>query len=81
MQSRKEVQKNLRIQLIFRFPSAHYCIESQVIRLVGHYKPDVVRLDVEMPGLSGLEILQHLSQRAAGLPVIMLTSESKAEVS
>ena len=53
---------------------------TAVIRLVGHYKPDVVLLDVEMPGLSGLEILQHLNQRATGLPVIMLTSESKAEV-
>ena len=37
---------------------------------------DVVLLDLTMPGLSGMDTLQQLTQRRADLPVIMLTATS-----
>lgn len=32
------------------------------IRLVHEFKPDIVFLDIEMPGMNGLEVLQHLKE-------------------
>lgn len=51
---------------------------SAAINLMGHYRPDVLVLDVDMPELGGLDILRHVCQRSPGFPVIMLTAESKA---
>ncbi len=36
-------------------------------------KPDVVVLDIKMPGMDGLEVLQEIKRRSPDLPVIMLT--------
>jgi len=44
-------------------------------------KPDVVILDIKMPGIDGLQALDRIKKKAAHLPVIMLTghgSESSA---
>lgn len=32
------------------------------IRLVHEFKPDIVFLDIEMPGMNGLEVLRHLQE-------------------
>jgi len=37
-------------------------------------EPDLVILDIMMPGLSGLDILRELKQLNSGVPVIMLTA-------
>src|SRR5580700_5202320 len=41
-------------------------------------RPAVVLLDIEMPGLSGLEVLDRIHQtpRLSAIPVIMLTGRS-----
>ena len=41
--------------------------------------PDVVCLDLKMPGLSGLETLQEIRDRHLHVPVIMLTAETGVE--
>ncbi len=63
------------------------------LRLIQQEQPDLVLLDIQLPGLSGLEILQHLhglarkeetpSRRAAGFitpPIVMLTAFGTIEL-
>jgi DNA-binding response OmpR family regulator len=37
-------------------------------------RPDVVLLDMNMPGMSGLDVLRHLSAIDASIPVILITA-------
>ncbi len=41
--------------------------------------PDVVVLDVMLPGMDGLEILAELRQRIPGVPVLMLTAATEVD--
>ncbi len=46
------------------------------LRLVSDGKPDLMLLDVVMPGMDGLEVLKAARALAPGLPVVMLTGGS-----
>jgi two-component system response regulator AlgR len=46
----------------------------EAIRLVGELQPDVVMLDVRMPGISGLETARHLALLPAPPAVIFTTA-------
>jgi two-component system nitrate/nitrite response regulator NarL len=48
------------------------------IRVVAALQPDVVLLDLNMPGISGIEALQAILRAAPGLPVVMLTVSEDA---
>lgn len=50
----------------------------EALRLSQHLKPDVVLLDVHMPGGGGVEVVQALKQNP-GLHVLMLTISDKDE--
>lgn len=54
---------------------------DQALKLVSSEKPDLVLMDVMMPGMSGLEVCRHLrTQRDTSmLPVVMLTFRTGAE--
>jgi len=49
------------------------------IRKVAELAPDVVLLDLNMPGISGIETMQAILRAAPGLPVVMLTVSENAE--
>ncbi len=42
--------------------------------------PDCLVLDVQMPGMNGLELQQRLREIAATLPVIMITGRDEASI-
>jgi DNA-binding NarL/FixJ family response regulator len=47
---------------------------AEAIRMVPEAKPDVVLLDMRMPGLSGLDVLRELGGRGELPPTIILTT-------
>jgi DNA-binding NarL/FixJ family response regulator len=47
---------------------------AEAIRLIPEAQPDVVLLDMRMPGLSGLDVLRDLAGRDALPPTIILTT-------
>ncbi|HXV22305.1 MAG TPA: diguanylate cyclase [Desulfuromonadales bacterium] len=54
---------------------------EEAIALVANYKPDLIIMDVEMPGRSGIDICKGLKERVETrrIPVILLTSCAKKE--
>jgi DNA-binding NarL/FixJ family response regulator len=47
---------------------------AEAIRMIPEARPDVVLLDMRMPGLSGLDVLRELAGRDALPPTIILTT-------
>lgn len=46
---------------------------SQVVRLVKQHQPDIIVMDIDMPGCNGLEGLLKLREASLNVQVIMLT--------
>ena len=46
---------------------------DQAMRFVGEAAPDIMVLDLKMPGTSGLEVLRLVKRRYPGVQVIVLT--------
>jgi DNA-binding response OmpR family regulator len=63
----------------FRVTLAYSGVEA--IKLLRRYKPDLVILDVLMPGMSGLEVCRRLraNESTASLPVIFLTARGQEQ--
>lgn len=52
---------------------------AEALRLVGSEAPDLVVLDIMLPGMQGLEVLKAIRKRpdTQGIPVILLTAKSE----
>ena len=48
----------------------------EALKLAMECRPDLVILDVTMPGLTGVEVTRELRARAATMPVILLTAHA-----
>ncbi len=46
----------------------------EAIRLVDEAQPDLVTLDIRMPGMDGIEVLRVLKEKKRDLPMIMVTA-------
>ncbi|MFZ5596738.1 MAG: response regulator [Bacillota bacterium] len=53
---------------------------QEALMMVAREKPDMVLLDIKMPGMSGLETLSELRKISHDLPVIMMTAYGDLEV-
>jgi DNA-binding response OmpR family regulator len=43
------------------------------LEMIASHPPDVIVLDLRMPGMSGVEVLRRIRRQWPGLPVIMLS--------
>ncbi len=50
---------------------------AQALRKLGHVRPDVVTLDIQMPGMNGLDVLDAILVKQP-VPVIMVSSLTQA---
>lgn len=46
---------------------------AQTLKLLPQLKPDVLLLDISMPGLTGFDVVQRLNQKAEQTPVLILS--------
>ena len=54
------------------------------LKAVEEFRPsawDLVITDIKMPGMSGLEVLQHIKEREKDIPVIMITAYATVDMS
>jgi DNA-binding NarL/FixJ family response regulator len=54
---------------------------EEALRVIAKHKPDIVLLDINMPGLSGIETLQAMREAGLTMHVLMLTvSQDEADL-
>lgn len=47
---------------------------------ISRERPDLVILDIDMPGTNGIDVLTHIRRTDAAIPVIMLTGNADTSV-
>jgi len=76
------VRRGLREILVDAFSGAHFSEASNgdevLTQLVGS-QPDVLLLDINMPGRSGFEVLKDVKQIYPLLPVIMVSVQAESQ--
>ncbi|MGH2521289.1 MAG: ATP-binding response regulator [Anaerolineales bacterium] len=50
------------------------------IDLARQIRPDLILADMKMPGITGLELAQHLQREALDVPIILITAEGSEEL-
>jgi DNA-binding NarL/FixJ family response regulator len=76
------VRRGLREILLDAFSGSHFSEASNgdevLIQLAGS-QPDVLLLDINMPGRSGFEVLKDVKRMYSRLPVIMVSVQTESQ--
>ena len=76
------VRRGLRELLVDAFPGTHFSEASNgddVLALLIASQPDVLLLDINMPGRSGIEVLKDVKMTYPQIPVIMVSVQSESQ--
>lgn len=52
----------------------------QAVQMIVEEQPDLVLLDVQMPDMSGLDVLEELRQREIDIPIIIMTAHGSESI-
>lgn len=52
---------------------------AEGIKLAQEMQPDIILLDLRMPDMSGLEVLQKIKEKEIKIPVVMLTTSNEEQ--
>src|SRR5690242_2869905 len=72
----------LRASVAFNLQKAGYIVTAvataeEAVTGIPYWQPDVVLLDIGLPGMDGLEALQALQSKASSTPVIFVTARRR----
>ncbi|MEB3101859.1 response regulator [Ferviditalea candida] len=78
-------QNGIRILLVEVFSSEGYetfqaSNGKQALEIVKNHAPDIVLLDMKIPGMDGLEILKHIKNIDSETKVIMMTAYGELDM-
>lgn len=73
-------EESIRTALLRLFHFAHYRTEvfascKEFLEFSTHHEPDCVVLDMRMPGMTGIELVRHLSALESPPPLIVMTGD------
>ena len=62
----------------------HYSVDvaregASAVELAAKHTYDLLILDLNLPGLDGMEVLRHLRARPANIPILILTNKNRVE--
>lgn len=80
-----EDEKNMRFLIAEALGKSNYIVEESdaaedAIEKIASFSPDMVILDVNLPGMSGLDALSHIKRIEPHLPVVIITANNVKEV-
>lgn len=52
---------------------------EEALAIVGRDRPDVMLVDIDLPGMTGIELVQELAPRFPEMRIVMLTGSSKRD--
>jgi len=76
------VRRGLREILLDAFSDAHFSEASngdEVLAQLAYSQPDLLLLDINMPGRSGFEVLKDVKITYSKIPVIMVSVQSESQ--
>lgn len=75
---RRMIEIHLKKEKIY-FP-LHASNGEACLRFLREDVPDLILLDIQMPGIDGIETLQHIKQQFANIPVVMMSAHGTIDI-
>ena len=80
IEDEQSLARNIRDYLEVEGFDARVCSDGESgLQLLDEFHPDLVVLDLRLPGMGGLDVLRQLKARAGNIKVIMLTAHGSVQ--